>query len=281
MWLFTNFGFFSIVQKPEDVAGEMLTVRARVRKDLEALRDKVLPALGPIIENAGTDYPYRVRVDRAVFANALAKIALDIDYDNFKDSVGKEQGDAREGLYGEVWRTLRKLQKSEGLASPPVAKKQPAGAASKPKTSGGGSGVKMSYGGVVFDDAGKVLLREPKGHFGGYVWTFPKGRAHAGEPEEVAALREVGEETGYRAEILYPVPGPEEGYVGDVGRTRYFVMRPLPNPQKFGNETQAIAWLTEAEARERIRQTHHQTGRERDWAVLAAAVKAHHLHGGG
>ena len=43
MWLITTAGFYSIVQK----SGEKdLTIRSRVRKDLEALRDKYLPGPG-------------------------------------------------------------------------------------------------------------------------------------------------------------------------------------------------------------------------------------------
>ena len=42
MWLFTRFGFFSIVRKPGD---DNLTVRARVAADLDALREQYLPEL--------------------------------------------------------------------------------------------------------------------------------------------------------------------------------------------------------------------------------------------
>jgi 8-oxo-dGTP pyrophosphatase MutT (NUDIX family) len=42
----------------------------------------------------------------------------------------------------------------------------------------------------------RVLLRRPRGDFDGYVWTFPKGRPEPGETPELAALREVKEETG-------------------------------------------------------------------------------------
>ena len=48
MWLITPVGFFSIVQKPSDVAADTLTVRARVQGDLEALREQFLPGLGAI-----------------------------------------------------------------------------------------------------------------------------------------------------------------------------------------------------------------------------------------
>ena len=37
MWLVTNFGFFSVVQKKDD---DILTVRARARGDLETLKER-------------------------------------------------------------------------------------------------------------------------------------------------------------------------------------------------------------------------------------------------
>ena len=40
MWAITNFGFFSIVEKPDDEQKRTLTIRARVKADLENLRDK-------------------------------------------------------------------------------------------------------------------------------------------------------------------------------------------------------------------------------------------------
>ena len=56
--------------------------------------------------------------------------------------------------------------------------------------------MKKAYGGVLINDAGHVLLREPANHYGGYVWTFAKGNPDPGESAEEAALREVLEETG-------------------------------------------------------------------------------------
>lgn len=46
MWLITTFGFFSIVQKPEDKARGTLTIRARVRNDLKALKQSCIPTSG-------------------------------------------------------------------------------------------------------------------------------------------------------------------------------------------------------------------------------------------
>jgi 8-oxo-dGTP diphosphatase len=47
-----------------------------------------------------------------------------------------------------------------------------------------------AYGAVIFNAKGQVLLREPSGHFGGYVWTFAKGRPDAGESPAETAIRE-------------------------------------------------------------------------------------------
>jgi ADP-ribose pyrophosphatase YjhB (NUDIX family) len=57
-------------------------------------------------------------------------------------------------------------------------------------------------GGAVFDAAGRVLLVKPRGHYAGYVWTFPKGRLDQGESHEAAAMREVREEAGVTARIV-------------------------------------------------------------------------------
>ena len=81
--------------------------------------------------------------------------------------------------------------------------------------------LKAAYGGAVFDGAGRVLLREPANHFGGYVWTFPKGKSDKGETPEQAALREVLEETGCTARILAPIPG---DFAGDTTANHYFLM---------------------------------------------------------
>ena len=102
MWLITTTGFYSIVQKPGE---KDLTIRSRVRKDLEALRDKYLPDLGEIVRNENTDYRYRAKVSPEKFAEAAAQMVRDIDYDNFKNTVAQVQGHRRSHIYSGVWRT--------------------------------------------------------------------------------------------------------------------------------------------------------------------------------
>jgi hypothetical protein len=110
MWLITPTGFFSVVCKPGDeVAGE-LTIRARVRSDLDALRQKYLPSLGEIVENTGTDYRFRAKARREEVKKALAKMVQELDYDNFKYEVAKKQGKYRASVYSEIWNVLYDLQ---------------------------------------------------------------------------------------------------------------------------------------------------------------------------
>lgn len=103
MWLFTPIGFFSIVQKRGDT---QLTVRSRVKGDLENLRTRFLSELSPTIGKAGTDYPWRATVSHEAFAACAARMVMAIDYANFKNEVAAKQGKARSARYGEVWQAL-------------------------------------------------------------------------------------------------------------------------------------------------------------------------------
>ena len=62
----------------------------------------------------------------------------------------------------------------------------------------------FSCGGVVLDGK-KVLIIQVKNMKGKKIWTFPKGHIEAGETPRQAALREVLEETGYKAAIIRPM----------------------------------------------------------------------------
>lgn len=107
MWLFTTLGFFSVVAHRDDP--DLMIVRARTRRDIEALSDRFLP-VGEIDEESGTDYPFRIFVARDELERAAAALARDIDYDNFKDAVAMRQGHGRADLYHEIWALLRRLQ---------------------------------------------------------------------------------------------------------------------------------------------------------------------------
>ena len=273
MWLTTTFGFFSIVQKPADRAAGTLTVRGRVRADLEALRARYLPDLGPIRTTTHTDYRYRAvapagavgaavgravapagavgaAVGRAVapagaVGAAVGRAVADIGYVNFKDAVKAQQGSARAALLHEVWHTMAKLTEP----SPPAA---------------------TAFGGVVVDPAGRVLLRKVAGGFDGYAWTFPKGRPARGESPHATARREVREEAGVDATVVADLPGT---YPGGTSVTAYALMRLVRQHGDFDRtETEQVIWADAAEARELIVQTRNAVGRRRDLDVLAAAM---------
>lgn len=111
MWLMTPLGFFSVVRKPTDERQNTLTVRARVRVDLEQLKARYLPELGPVLESTTTDYRFRAVARQAAVAQAMVRLVADLDYDNFKNAVAQRQGQARADLYHDVWSVLYELQR--------------------------------------------------------------------------------------------------------------------------------------------------------------------------
>jgi len=106
MWMFTTFGFFSVVEKGR---GDLLCVRARAREDLDRLRQRYLPALSETESDVGTDYEHRAWVARADLSSAIARILDDLHYSNFKSEVEHELGHDRAHTYLKVWRDLREV----------------------------------------------------------------------------------------------------------------------------------------------------------------------------
>lgn len=68
----------------------------------------------------------------------------------------------------------------------------------------------VSAGVVVFRGDQVLVI---KNRFG--EWVLPKGKVEPGETPEAAALREVEEETGVRAEILRPAGTSEYTYISE------------------------------------------------------------------
>lgn len=112
MWLITAFGFFSVVEKGDQRASGKLTIRSRVREDLDALRAKYLPELTDTIETYDSDYRFRGIAPREAISRAFAEALNDIDYSNFKSEVARKQGQSRASVYHHVWSELYKLQTS-------------------------------------------------------------------------------------------------------------------------------------------------------------------------
>lgn len=127
----------------------------------------------------------------------------------------------------------------------------------------------ISAGGVVLageDDLDRLWIRKAKGAaYGG--WTFAKGMVDKGETKEVAALREVEEEMGIKAEI---VPGAYLGtYEGGYSITHYYLMYAKRVSGKHDNETEKVALVTWTEAVHKFA----KSGNTRDIKALNKAME--------
>jgi hypothetical protein len=132
MWLFTKYGFFSVVcarasaRPGAPVDPSKVMIRARCRKHLEALVARFVDAPKPgdrsefldwvtvhIVESRGTDYPFRVFLPKAVWADAAHDLMSEIDYDDFKHHVAETMGDDRAYLNAlhSVWSVGRGLSR--------------------------------------------------------------------------------------------------------------------------------------------------------------------------
>ncbi len=123
MWLFTKYGFFSVVcarqgdgshGMPVDL--DRMMVRARVAEHLAALKERFPDELGgsEIVTTAHTDYACRLFVVKANWVRVAAALAEETDYDNFKHKVEEHMED--EGIdylsaLHNVWSVMNKLQR--------------------------------------------------------------------------------------------------------------------------------------------------------------------------
>ncbi|WP_243028051.1 NUDIX hydrolase [Thermus albus] len=106
--------------------------------------------------------------------------------------------------------------------------------------------MELGAGGVVFNPRGEVLLLRDRMGF----WVFPKGHLEPGESLEEAAVREVWEETGVRAEALVPLFPTR--YVNPKGVEReihWFLMRGEGEP-RLEKGMSGLGWFTPEEARD-------------------------------
>jgi 8-oxo-dGTP diphosphatase len=116
--------------------------------------------------------------------------------------------------------------------------------------------LRAAGGVLVRDGAGGVevaVIHRPKYE----DWSLPKGKLDDGEGFEEAALREVEEETGMRAEL-----GPElssVSYRDRKGRSklvRYWLMRVLNGEFSPGQEVDELRWLDPEGAQELLSYEH-------------------------
>lgn len=91
MWLFTKFGFYSVVTTSERV--DEFQVRARKREELVALQ-KVTGVKHKIIATPKRDYQFRMIVSREEWVLIAEHLAREVDYGNFKNELRGAYHDA-------------------------------------------------------------------------------------------------------------------------------------------------------------------------------------------
>jgi len=109
MWIFSEVGFFSVVEDHLD--WRYVWVRARWKKDLVKLRSFVRKkkagcVIGKIYETPGRDYPFRVHLKKGRWALALFSIGNEINYGNFKGAI-QDVDPEREQVYMRVWSVMK------------------------------------------------------------------------------------------------------------------------------------------------------------------------------
>ena len=125
MWIFTKYGFFSAVcarqgsgKQGQPVDADRIMVRGRVRSHLEALKKRFPDLLGEydIQDAAGTDYAYRLFIQKSAWMQVVSGLAEETDYDNFKSEVAHTRGhDFAHALLG-VWSTMHDVEDTDARA---------------------------------------------------------------------------------------------------------------------------------------------------------------------
>lgn len=97
MWLFTRYGFFSIAAgRPDEGAPEMVMVRARARKHLEALKRRFQTSMKKyrVEEHNDRDYKFRIILPKRVWEDTIATLAEEQTWSNFKGEAARFAKDA-------------------------------------------------------------------------------------------------------------------------------------------------------------------------------------------
>ena len=137
---------------------------------------------------------------------------------------------------------------------------------------------KQSYGVVLVDDAGRILLRKPSGNFGGYHWTYAKGTPEPGETPFQTALREMTEETGFTKDQVTIVGALPKGFSSNPKSETFFWVARVKSPAKLPTdyETAAIIWASPETAQTKITQTvvlgKNAGGSNRDSQILQSTL---------
>ena len=106
MWIMTVDGFYSVVKKPGQENEGNGSIQGKT--DLEKLLNKLNSEIS-IQEGVGTDYPFRVVMSQTDWADYLQKTAMDIEYDNFKNTLDSSDHHRHEAYFN-CWSALSSLE---------------------------------------------------------------------------------------------------------------------------------------------------------------------------
>jgi hypothetical protein len=106
MWLATQHGFYSIVQKESD----LYFVRARVRHDLVNLLTLLDWDL-EIHQWEQADYRFRIILNREQLLEVMVHLGSALDYPNFKGRIYEHNEQFHKlGAYHKIWSVMADLQ---------------------------------------------------------------------------------------------------------------------------------------------------------------------------
>ena len=183
---------FRLLQHRRQTSGTsagVFTVRSRVRQDLEKLKCRNLPGLTEIAMVEGRTTATEARRRSRLSLGPSERPLLTSTTLTSRTQSRTVRATPRHDAYAKVWQNL-----NDDLAAidhADAASPEGRGSQGRSCHSSRKERVAGAAGGVVFDKLGRLILREPKGHFGHYVWTYGKGQVQSGESHEQTALREV------------------------------------------------------------------------------------------
>jgi phage-related protein (TIGR01555 family) len=120
-------------------------------------------------------------------------------------------------------------------------------------------GKKPGSGTVIREKDGRLWLVQPRGGYGGYEATFPKGRLEEGLSLQANAIKETFEESGLKVKIT----GIIGDFEGDMTMTRYYLAeREGGAPGGDGKETEGVVLVPKDKADRFL-------NRKRDRAIAA------------
>lgn len=108
----------------------------------------------------------------------------------------------------------------------------------------------FSAGGIVFNNQGMVLITQNSSN---HYWGFPKGQIDQEEKPQEAALREVNEEAGVKAEIIQKIDDSKYVYTRDCEKifkiVSIYLMKYLSgDPINHDWEVSEAKWVKPEEA---------------------------------